>query len=287
MRVSIVTINLNNLSGLMETFNNVVAQTFFDKTEFIVIDGGSDDGSGKFIIDNSDLISKFIIEKDSGVYDAMNKGAELASGEYIIYMNSGDTFFDVGVIQEFIGIDAEEDVVYGNCCMVREGGDGFYEGDHRNIFRKMPFNHQAVFTKSDIVRKFKFDTIYSISGDYDFYLRVFKFGAAFRKLDMTVSRHKMDGVSVLNPVRSCVESVFALQLHYPSLDLKETEYFAKILSSELGGWKAGRLSRLSSFLEVATNPNEAFVRRIYNYTKAVFCFGSVLFRGDNEKSQIS
>ena len=92
IRVSVITVNLNNREGLQKTIHSVIGQTY-PNIEYIVIDGASTDGSVKIIDDNVSNIHLWRSEADSGIYDAMNKGIELATGDYLIFLNSGDYFF--------------------------------------------------------------------------------------------------------------------------------------------------------------------------------------------------
>ena len=98
-KISIITINYNDLKGLQKTFNSVVNQSNKD-FEYIVIDGGSSDGGKEFLEQNSDKLAYWISEKDSGVYNAMNKGIKAAKGEYLLFLNSGDFLVDDNVIEK-------------------------------------------------------------------------------------------------------------------------------------------------------------------------------------------
>ncbi|KPA34233.1 hypothetical protein AMR50_0875 [Leptospira interrogans] len=89
-KISIITINLNNLEGLRKTLESVKSQTYTN-FELIVVDGGSTDGSFEYLKSNLDLIKKFISEKDKGIYNAQNKGISLSKGEYLVFLNAGDT----------------------------------------------------------------------------------------------------------------------------------------------------------------------------------------------------
>ncbi|WP_295875877.1 glycosyltransferase family 2 protein [uncultured Zhongshania sp.] len=283
MKLSIITVNLNNLDGLKSTIDSVFRQIALDKVEFIIVDGLSSDGSQEFIMSSKSKISKILIEKDEGVYDAMNKGAALATGEYLIYMNSGDTFFDENICGNFINELATEDIVYGDAyCQTEAGRTAIYDGNHNNIFTKMPFNHQAVFTKTELQNNLKFKTEFQISGDYEFFLRAYKKGASFRKINLFVSRHKLDGISVSNPVRSCIESAFALTSHYPAIDLRDTEYFAKILVRELSCIGRNERDKLLLFLEHAANPRRSLHGRAKNFFKALYYLILVSFRPSQE-----
>ena len=95
----IITINYNNVDGLRKTINSVISQTFRD-FEWIVIDGGSTDGSKDLINQYVEYFSYSISEPDSGVYNAMNKGIKVAHGEYFIFLNSGDYFYDKNVLEK-------------------------------------------------------------------------------------------------------------------------------------------------------------------------------------------
>lgn len=98
-KISIITINYNDKIGLSKTINSVLNQSW-QKFEFIVIDGGSNDGGLEVIEQFKDKIDYWVSEPDKGVYNAMNKGIKVAKGEYLIFMNSGDTFYDDQVLEK-------------------------------------------------------------------------------------------------------------------------------------------------------------------------------------------
>ena len=98
MKVSVITINYNNIQGLKTTIQSVISQSYKDM-EYIIVDGGSTDGSVDLGGGCSVKISKCICEPDNGVYNAMNKGVSIASGEYCIFMNSGDSFWNSEVLE--------------------------------------------------------------------------------------------------------------------------------------------------------------------------------------------
>ena len=99
MKLSVITINFNNRDGLRKTIESVVKQTYKD-FEYIIIDGGSTDGSVDVIKEYADKIDYWVSEPDKGIYNAMNKGIDVAKGEYCIFMNSGDVFFSNDVYNE-------------------------------------------------------------------------------------------------------------------------------------------------------------------------------------------
>ena len=114
MKLSIITINYNNKEGLLKTILSVVNQNHHDY-EYIIIDGGSNDGSVDIYKDYADKNDYWVSEKDKGIYNAMNKGIDVAKGEYCIFMNSGDTFYDSNTLQLCIPCLDGTDVLAGGC----------------------------------------------------------------------------------------------------------------------------------------------------------------------------
>lgn len=122
MKFSIITINFNNNEGLKKTIDSVISQTFTDY-EYLIIDGGSTDGSRELIEQHQDHFAYWCSEPDNGVYNAMNKGIKIAKGEYIIFMNSGDIFADKNTLQiVFENLHQDTDILYGY--MMRKTSDG-------------------------------------------------------------------------------------------------------------------------------------------------------------------
>ena len=112
VKLSIITVNLNNLEGLKRTYESVVCQTFTGY-EWIVIDGGSTDGSREFIEQHQDKFAFWCSEPDKGIYNAMNKGIVQATGEYLNFMNSGDCFACGNTLKVVFGKDRTADILYG------------------------------------------------------------------------------------------------------------------------------------------------------------------------------
>ncbi len=111
--ISVITINFNNKSGLIRTAESVLKQTFRDQIEWIVVDGGSNDGSVDFLESIKISIDTLVSEKDKGIYDAMNKGFRLSTGEYLLFLNSGDTFHASNVVAQTIGFIHEFTHIHG------------------------------------------------------------------------------------------------------------------------------------------------------------------------------
>ncbi|MDL2303402.1 glycosyltransferase [Dysgonomonas sp. OttesenSCG-928-D17] len=120
MKLSIITINLNDKAGLKKTMDSVLSQTFTDY-EFIIIDGKSTDGSVELIEENKDKIAYWVSEKDSGIYNAMNKGIRQAKGEYLYFLNSGDALYANDVLEKIFEGDPHEAFICGSFYMEQEG----------------------------------------------------------------------------------------------------------------------------------------------------------------------
>ena len=113
MKISIITINYNHAEGLRCTIKSTIAQTFTGY-EFIIIDGGSSDGSVDVIKEYANKIDYWVSEPDGGIYPAMNKGVQQAHGKYCIFMNSGDEFYAKDVLEKIVGMELKEDIVCGD-----------------------------------------------------------------------------------------------------------------------------------------------------------------------------
>lgn len=120
MKLSIITINYDNKEGLLKTILSVVNQINHDY-EYIIIDGGSNDGSVDIIKDYADKIDYWVSSKDKGIYNAMNKGIDVAKGEYCIFMNSGDTFYDSNTLKLCIPCLDGTDVLAGDVSWIQGG----------------------------------------------------------------------------------------------------------------------------------------------------------------------
>ncbi|WP_298880779.1 glycosyltransferase family 2 protein [uncultured Polaribacter sp.] len=199
MKISIITVNLNNSLGLEKTLNSISLQTY-NSFELIVVDGDSIDDSVSVIRNNSSLISKFLVEKDKGVYDAMNKGIELAKGDYLFFLNSGDTFYNSTVLENFIKLKPKEDLIYGNVLIN-------YKSGVKKI-KKMPsklnvgeilittITHQAIFHKRELFLTKKYDLKYKIIADWVFYVNAILFSnSSYRHVDLLISNFESGGLS--------------------------------------------------------------------------------------------
>lgn len=177
---SIITINYNNREGLEKTIASVVSQTY-SNYEFIIIDGGSTDGVGDTIKSYEKHISFWCSEKDKGIYDAQNKGIAKATGDFLIFMNSGDCFADKDVLEKairFINYHKGYNVYYGNTNLVEENGVKRFLAPPKlldlNFFFFATLNHQSCFIHRSLFAKYGvYNLDYKIGADYEFFLKLF------------------------------------------------------------------------------------------------------------------
>ena len=183
MKLSIITINYNNRDGLKTTIDSIVSQSFKD-FEWIVIDGGSTDGSRELLEQYADHFAYWVSEPDKGVYNAMNKGIVKAKGEYINFMNSGDGFASPTILEEIFSTSHPADVLYGY--MTRGGLDG--EVNNLSMmksnltwidFYRDGLPHQATFIKKSLFDQFGlYDESLKAVSDWKFFVNAFVYHKA-------------------------------------------------------------------------------------------------------------
>lgn len=191
-KLTIITISLNNREGLRRTIESVVNQTCQD-FEYIVIDGSSTDGSVE-VIQEYPRIDYWISEPDTGIYNAMNKGIAKTTGEYCLFLNSGDTLFNVTTIEKLADYLRNLNGMFliGNV----HTNKGFAGYTHQNIFESnVP--HQAIFYHLDLFKKHgTFDENYAILGDWDYHIRLIESNKHLpTPFDLTIAVFDLSGLS--------------------------------------------------------------------------------------------
>ena len=200
MKCSVITINYNNRDGLIKTIESVMSQNSAD-FEYIIIDGGSTDGSVEVINKYTDRVDYWVSEKDKGCYHAMNKGVKVASGDYVIFMNSGDYFYTNDVISEFVKENPTEDVVFGN--MYLSLGHINYTPQRLTFryFFEGNLPHQACFIKTSIQKKYPYNEKLRIVSDYEFFLKTLIIdNGTYRKVNKIISYFDFNGISNNNEI---------------------------------------------------------------------------------------
>ena len=197
MRLSIITINLNNLEGLKRTFESIVEQTCRD-FEWIVVDGDSTDGSREYMEQNKQYTSHYISEKDTGIYNAMNKGIRMAKGEYLLFLNSGDWLYDRDTLA-YAAIELKDaDVVFGHIVN---------QYPFRSEIQTEPtmatpigllhhdIPHQATFYKREILAESKYDEDYTIAADWAKNWQLIFLGKKYKHINNTIANYDKTGYS--------------------------------------------------------------------------------------------
>jgi glycosyltransferase involved in cell wall biosynthesis len=199
--LSIITVNLNNADGLRKTIESVVNQLYSD-FEYIIIDGGSTDGSVDVIREYTNKITYWISEPDSGIYNAMNKGILKAKGVYLNFLNSGDWFLDQTILQKLFSIDYNADILYGDVNHVNENGilklysSYMEENITLAYFYKHEFSHQAAFIRRHLFSSGLYDESFKIVSDWKFFIDriVFK-NCSIKKINLVIINYNMSGIS--------------------------------------------------------------------------------------------
>jgi len=214
--VTIITVTLNNKNGLEKTLDSILKQKY-NNIELIIVDGKSEDGTEEYIKTNKNLIEAklkrflYIHEKDNGIYEAMNKGIKASTGDWIIFMNAGDTFFDEEVIFKIFEDDSifkEADIIYGKTNLVANEELKMISKPKRlqNINYGMIFAHQSVFVRTGLLKNNLFANNYKICADYDFFLHMYQKNRKFKEIDLIISNFEETGVSTKNKLKSYRET---------------------------------------------------------------------------------
>lgn len=197
-RISVITVCYNAIATIENTICSVLAQTY-QNIEYIVIDGGSKDGTVGIIKKYSDRISYWISEPDNGIYDAMNKGIKAATGDWINFRNSGDVFATPDALELMFKEPVDDDVavVHGDCYFVSEIDyikvKPYIIKDPLCYKYKMPVNHCASFIRRELHQKYLFDLSYRASADYDFFFKCCERKYKFEYRPIVVALFAMDG----------------------------------------------------------------------------------------------
>lgn len=203
--ISVITVCYNVVATIEETILSVICQTY-SNMEYIVIDGGSTDGTVDIIKKYSDKISYWISEPDKGIYDAMNKGIDKARRTWIQFLNAGDVFFNERVIEDVAKKISEnhivKDIVYGDIICKFNFGNLILKPSSLEDFKYyFPISHPATFVKKEILKKYSFNITYRISADYELFYRLFNDGKSFQYINMPiVIFDAMTGISSTNPI---------------------------------------------------------------------------------------
>ncbi|MCQ2095121.1 MAG: glycosyltransferase [Bacteroidaceae bacterium] len=242
VRISVITVCLNSEGSIEQTIQSVLGQTY-GNIEYIIIDGASTDGTLDIISKYRDRLSVFLSEKDDGIYDAMNKGVAAATGDWIHFKNSGDTFVSPDTLKEVFSHPIPDDtqILHGNCIYTNRLGRLRQKPALASAVKSstMPVLHPASFIRSDLHKAHPFDTSYKSCADYDFMLSRMEGGCRFHYIDQDIALFPIGGYAMRNFRLTALENHRILKSH---------GYQASVLSLSLQvirGWLYSRIAMSS------------------------------------------
>lgn len=192
--VSIITVVYNAQNVLERTIKSVISQTYKDY-EYIIIDGKSSDGTKDIISKYKDYVNILISEEDHGVYDAMNKGIRLCSGNWLVFMNAGDTFHNESTLNDIFNTDySNYDVIYGDVMCCYKKNSVILKAKHYDYLKyRMPFVHQSSYVRADLAKSIMFDLNYKYSADYYMFHKIYKLNKHFYYIPKVLSNYYPEG----------------------------------------------------------------------------------------------
>jgi len=217
--LSVITIVYNNAEHIERTLLSVLTQTY-PNIEYIIVDGGSTDGTLKIINRYRSLISKVFSEKDEGIYDAMNKGLAAKTGDYVIFMNSGDEFYDYDTVEKVFASGPDADIYYGETEMINEEGESLGQRRHQapeqfdwtGFKYGMSISHQAIYVRSALAEPF--DRRYKLSADIDWIIRIAANADRIINVHQYLAKYLVGGMSKAKHRESLMERFDIMRRYY-------------------------------------------------------------------------
>lgn len=226
MKYSIITVNYNNKKGLENTINSVLCQTSNDY-EYIIIDGGSNDGSSELIQQYADHLAFCVSEPDKGIYNAMNKGIAHATGEYLNFMNSGDCFYDEHVLQN-LERHLDSDIVEGQVFDLSTHRFSYKSTSEPTMmfFYRAGFGHQACFIRKELLTTTPYDEDLRLAADWKFFVEKVIFdNCSYRFVNVPIVSFEGNGASTKNIALYEKERQQTLEQLFPPRILADYERF--------------------------------------------------------------
>lgn len=194
-KVSVVTVCYNTVDSIERTILSILDQTYHN-IEYIIIDGGSTDGTVDIIQRYADRISYWVSEPDKGIYDAMNKGIAVATGDYINFMNAGDCFFSHSIIEAVVYNINRTAVYYGDVVMCDAKNNCFFYGGKFNRYRIAITNicHQGIFYPLSLLKEHQYDLSYPVLADWHTNQSLWKY-TSFQHINLITAKFSLGGLS--------------------------------------------------------------------------------------------
>ena len=244
---SIIVVSLNTKKKFLKTIKSIKKQRFRNY-EVMIVDGKSIDGTINEIKKIKNKKIKYIIEKDKGIYDAMNKGVAKSLGDWIIFLNSGDIFYNFDVLKKIsLKKIKNYEILYGNTVINNDYFNYIVKGQNfTETTFLMPFCHQSTLTKRKILLKSPFSLKYKIASDFEFFIKSFKNKTSFHNLNFVISKISSNGLSdkkrnivynenikIINNYNASVLLVIKLMINKILFFLKKLIKFLLIISLNL------------------------------------------------------
>jgi len=217
--LSVITVVYNNVRDIERTMLSVLNQTY-KGIEYIVIDGLSTDGTLDDIAKHRNKVAKLISEKDAGIYDAMNKGLSVATGDYVIFMNSGDEFYEAETVEQVFATYKDADIYYGETEMINTEGQSLGQRRHkapvqftwRDFKYGMSISHQAIYIRRSLTEVY--DSRYQLSADIDWIIRSAKKAKTIVNVNRYVAKYLVGGMSKAKHRQSLQERFDIMKRYY-------------------------------------------------------------------------
>jgi len=217
--LSVVTIVYNNVRDIERTMLSVLNQTY-PNIEYILVDGLSTDGTLGIIKKYKDRIAALISEKDEGIYDAMNKGLAASTGDYVIFMNSGDEFYAKDTVENVFAAAEDADIYYGETEMINDAGQSLGQRRHkapesftwRSFKYGMSVSHQAIYIRRSLVEPY--DRRYQLSADVNWIIRAAKKANRIVNVKQYVAKYLVGGMSKTKHRQSLQERFDIMKRYY-------------------------------------------------------------------------
>ena len=223
-KFSIITVTYNAEKVLEDTIQSVIFQTYRN-VEYIIVDGASKDHTLEIVNKYHNRINKVISEPDKGLYDAMNKGIQLATGDYLCFLNAGDKFHDSETLQKIVHtLKGQElpDVIYGETAIVDEEGHFLHMRrlstpahlNWKSFKQGMLVCHQAFFANRELAINHLYDLQYRFSADFDWCIRIMKKAKCLHNTRLTLIDYLNEGMTTKNHKASLKERFCIMAKHY-------------------------------------------------------------------------
>lgn len=232
MKISVITINYNDKTGLQKTIESVLRQSR-ELFEYIVIDGASNDGSADVLKEYSDRLDYWVSEKDTGIYNAMNKGIAKATGDYCIFMNSGDVFYNENVIENVLPYLDGTAIINGDTAYPSGRYDVSPDDVSLSFFMSSTIIHQSTFIRTDLLKNNNYDEKYRIVSDWKFWIEeLIVKGVTYKSIHLPISVFDENGIGSTNLELHDNEMVTVLEELFPKRVLKEYYIFLNGMTLE-------------------------------------------------------